>query len=92
MKNENGKYICPACGYPNLKEQPWLDENTSSFEICPSCGIEFGYDDMAGGNVQDREEFYRQWRERWIKSGMQWWDRSRLAPSEWDPKKQLTNL
>jgi len=51
---------CPVCGYV-LQFIPW-DGLSASDEICPSCGIQFGYDDAAGGNVQAREEIYKRWR------------------------------
>ncbi len=33
-------FTCPVCGYPSLQEEPFY-----SYEICPCCGVEFGFDD-----------------------------------------------
>jgi hypothetical protein len=39
----------------------------TSHEICQSCGIEFGRDDYAGGDLQARQEVWARWRKRWEK-------------------------
>ena len=77
---------CPACGF-DLEFSPW-DEGSPSDEICPSCGIQFGYDDAAGGDESARARIYADWRRRWIEGGMKWWSKS-ARPEGWDPKKQL---
>jgi len=84
-------YVCPACGYDNLAESPWEDGRRSD-EICPSCGIYFGYDDAAGGDLQAREVVYGRWRRAWIDGGMTWFSASREAPPAWDPARQLSRL
>ena len=53
-------FACPACGYPDLAEAPW-SESGGSFEICPSCGIQFGYTDMAGGDPNARQRVWEEW-------------------------------
>jgi hypothetical protein len=85
------RYICLACGYPDLKEPPWDNESPSD-GICPSCGIHFGYDDAAGGDPARREVVYREWRSRWTEAGMKWWSPGREAPSGWDPQAQLQSF
>jgi len=47
---------CPACGFL-LQMPPW-DGKLPSEEICPCCGIQFGYDDSAGGDSLRRKEVY----------------------------------
>lgn len=47
------KYKCPVCGYDKLEEPP--EEQT--FEICPNCGVEFGYHDA----VEDPRELPKSW-------------------------------
>ncbi len=45
MTTEN---MCPVCGYKNLYEpayQPTPKGNLGSYEICPSCGFQFGVTD-----------------------------------------------
>jgi hypothetical protein len=58
-------FVCPACEYPDLEEEPWSASGFSSFEICPQCGIQFGYHDAAGGHADAREEIYAKWRQKW---------------------------
>jgi hypothetical protein len=73
--------ICPVCGYPELTDDP---KRLGSFEICRSCGFQFG--------VSDRGITHDQWRKQWIESGMLWNSKGRKPPENWDPKTQLENL
>ena len=73
------RFVCFACGYPDLAGLPW-DNDSSSDEICPSCGIHFGHDDAAGGDPARREEIHREWRRHWIVAGMKWWSLAMLPP------------
>ncbi len=82
--------LCPVCGY-DLGFLPW-EEDSPSDEICPSCGIQFGYDDAAGRDKQGREVIYRRRRQQWIEGGMQWYSRHRTPPSGWDPIEQLGRI
>lgn len=76
--------MCPVCGYPKLTERP-DDPAGASYEICPSCYYQFGYDDDARGID------HVTWRERWVQEGMPW--RSVNPPPEhWDPAAQLACL
>ena len=84
------KYICPACGFPGLDEPAYDENKNGSYEICPSCGFEFGVtDDDQGYTVQS-------WREQWIRGGMKWVhnDKDSLEekPKDWNPKEQLKNI
>jgi len=67
------------------------NEDEASFEICPCCGIEFGYDDMASGSTTLRQALYTRKRELWVKGGRTWWS-TNPPPENWDPEKQLDNL
>lgn len=80
------RYQCPVCGYPDLIEPPYTAESGASYEICPSCGFEFGYDDEAGGVT------FEEWRQKWIDGGMKWWSSGRKRPPGWDPRAQLESL
>jgi hypothetical protein len=51
-----------------------------SYEICPSCGFQFGVDD------EDRGETYAGWRERWVAEGMPWRS-ANPRPAGWDPRR-----
>jgi len=62
------KYTCPVCGFDNLEYPP------EDFNICSSCGTEFGYDDV---NYTVPEL-----RARWIKGGRQWWSNNDSYPIE----------
>lgn len=82
-------YICPVCGYQHLHEQPRGEKTGGSQEICPSCGIQFGYDDEAGGDPVRRLEVYERWRRDWIASGMKWQMEGHPQPANWNPVEQL---
>jgi hypothetical protein len=85
-------FIYPVCGYPDLEEQPRTKSIGGSYEICSSCGIQFGYSDEAGGDEQARKELYRKWRQQWIDEGMVW-DKGRTEPPpNWSPREQLRNI
>jgi hypothetical protein len=78
---------CPVCGY-DLGFPPWRGTSASD-EICPSCGIQFGYDDAAGGDELRRMEVYDKWRSEWVRAGMKWQSGARSEPPDWDPAMQL---
>lgn len=79
-------YVCPVCGYDQLEEDPRPAFGGGSFEICPSCGFQFGVSD------DDRGFTYDAWRKLWIEGGMQW-DKKRSSPPEgWNPDVQLARL
>lgn len=73
------KSICPICGFQELDEPPYDEFGGASFEICPCCGIQYGYNDTRWTHVELRD--------CWIKLGMKW--RHLPAPDNWDPIKQL---
>jgi hypothetical protein len=52
------KAICLACGYDDLDGLPWSEDGSPSEAICPSCGIQFGYDDAAGGDARARASIH----------------------------------
>ena len=55
---------CPVC-HSDLDFEPWIGESASQ-EICPSCGIHFGYNDA---RPDLRPRIYAHWREAWIANG-----------------------
>ncbi|MEO6872245.1 MAG: hypothetical protein ABI233_08520 [Chthoniobacterales bacterium] len=78
-------HTCPVCGYPKLQEKPRTRASGGSFEICPSCGFQFGVSD-------DDDEFtYEQWRERWRAGGLKWSSHQPM-PHGWEPRRQLATL
>lgn len=80
-----GNNICPVCGYPNL-DRPACDPDTQvpSFDICPSCGCEFGYYDA----TPHAKEKYRR---NWVQQGAPWF-KPELKPVEWSLKDQLAQI
>ncbi|UPY81077.1 hypothetical protein FH581_022755 (plasmid) [Leptospira weilii] len=82
------EYLCPVCGY-ELDEIAW-DEGSPSDEICPCCGIQFGYTDATPeGEGKKQQDSYREW---WISQGMHWWSKGHSQPPNWDPKEQLKRI
>lgn len=72
---------CRVCGY-ELNEPPWGNDGMSpSFEICPCCGVEFGYEDVSLQSI-------RTFRSKWLASGSPWFDISK-RPKAWDISVQL---
>ena len=65
--------FCPVCRNV-LDFAPWTGENPSD-EICPFCGIQFGYNDA---RVDLREQIYREWHDAWILN-----DRQPFTGEEW---------
>jgi hypothetical protein len=80
-------YTCPVCGYSGLRELPWSGSAPSD-EICASCGIHFGYDDVAGGDEARRLAVYSEWRDRWVADGYPWFSRATSTPDGWDAEAQ----
>jgi len=74
--------MCPVCGYPDLNENP----TDPSYETCPSCGFEFGYDDDV------KHTTFEQWHQQWIAHKMKWYSKGRKMPLSWNPQKQLLNI
>ena len=85
-------FKCPVCGYPGLSEEPWGPTGDQpSYEICPSCGTEFGYQDFAT-DLTKRRERHRVLRAEWIRAGRPRDDfESYKTPAEleWDPTQEL---
>ena len=79
------KHMCPVCGYPHLNEVPRKKGNRASFEICPSCGFQFGVSDDDAGHT------FQEWRASWIERGMPWSSRQ-PTPLNWDAAAQVAKL
>ena len=75
--------LCPICGFAGLKEPLEPDpQQWRTFEICPCCGWEFGYDNpnrMADYRIQ------------WIEGGGQWFSPDK-RPQNWNMTQQLLNI
>ena len=79
-------HVCPCCGYPVLQEPPRSASGGGSYEICPSCGFQFGVSDDDNGYT------YTSWREQWKKWGMPWSSKGIAPPNDWNPESQLASL
>lgn len=89
--------MCPVCGYPGLESPPYTGRGglpyqgtdgggSRSFEMCASCGFQFGHSDDA------MHITHAQWREKWIANGMPWFSSGIKSPPNWDPREQLKNV
>ncbi len=72
-------YTCLVCDYPYLSEPPRSEIGGGSFEICPSCGFQFGVND------DDEGISYDTWRKRWEADGMKWQSYYIKQPVNWHP-------
>lgn len=99
------QFDCPVCGYGGLANAPYYPDDWGSVDdgvICPSCGTQFGYHDIAPGtryNTAKRAERHDMLRQAWIAGGMRWGfsPSSRRVedeppPEGWDPVAQLERL
>ena len=71
------KYTCPVCGYG-------MEDPPKDYNICPSCGTEFG--------LHDVNSSISALRHAWLSSGAMWWSPADAQPTGWDPYAQLENL
>lgn len=69
--------MCPVCGYG-------MDDPPCEFNICPSCGTEFGNSDVNASVVQLRAA--------WLRAGARWWSEFDTPPDGWDPYEQVSAL
>ena len=79
-------YTCPCCGYSALHEPPRSSSGGGSYEICPSCGFQFGVSDDDDGYT------YTGWRKQWEKRGMPWSSKGTAPPRGWNAESQLAKL
>lgn len=79
---KSSHHFCPVCGFPDLNEPPRSASGGGSYEICPSCGFQFGVDD------DDKEITFEQWRAQWLAAGAKWSSQGIEKPAGWDGVKQ----
>ncbi len=70
-------HTCLVCSYPKLKSPPHSPSGGGSYEICPSCGYQYGVDD------DDRGITPEEWRRTWIANGAHWSSQGIQAPTDW---------
>ncbi|MDF9825351.1 hypothetical protein M2475_001806 [Breznakia sp. PF5-3] len=78
-------YKCLVCGYLGLYEKPYDKNGCASYEICPCCGFQFGFDD------KDQGKTFESYRIKWISDGAQWSNKKK-QPRNWSLEEQLKNL
>ena len=71
MVTEN---LCPVCGFQ-------MEDPPCAYNICPSCGTEFGNNDL-NASVDEL-------RSAWLAAGPRWWSPVDPQPEHWDPINQL---
>ena len=69
--------LCLVCGYE-------MDDPPRDYNVCPSCGTEYG--------VNDINASYDELRQAWLKTGPAWWSKTDKQPDNWSPSRQLANL
>lgn len=75
---------CRVCGL-RLDDPPWgLDGRTPSYEYCPCCGVEFGYQDATPLGAQTH-------RAKWLNDGANWKE-PEAKPLDWNPAAQLDQV
>lgn len=74
IKNHREEYPCPVCGFA-------LAYPPDDFVICPSCGVEFGYETAGRSFAELRRE--------WVTTGARWASRVDPKPKNWNPWLQL---
>jgi hypothetical protein len=76
MGNRKTQYPCPVCGF-------LMDYPAEDFNICPSCGVEFGAETSVFS--------YEVLRQNWVNHGAKWSSFFRPIPYGWDGLLQLLN-
>jgi hypothetical protein len=75
---------CPVCGYPDF--QALAETGGVTYDICPSCSAESGYEYM----LEVEESHLEKLRARWfIEKGGAWWSRNQKPPEGWSASEQL---
>jgi hypothetical protein len=74
MVNEK---LCTVCGYE-------MEEGPRDYNICPSCGTEFG--------LHDANSTIEELRKVWLATGPRWYSSAVPEPQNWKPIMQLAVL
>lgn len=76
---------CRVCGYDFVDWFPWGERGVDpTFGICPSCGVEFGYEDSSVEGILS-------YRQRWIARGAPW-DKPEEKPNDWNLEKAMEGI
>jgi hypothetical protein len=96
IRDEAGRLLCPACGFPDYACDPAYDERggLAGVTICPCRLWEPGFDDsrLASAVAEDSIiESLRAYRAAWGPT-LLWRGQNAAKPSGWDGKQQLVHL
>lgn len=69
--------MCPVCGYG-------MEEPPEQYNICASCGTEFG--------VHDVNASIEELRVAWLRTGPNWFSSVDPEPQDWNPFLQITGV
>ena len=69
--------MCPVCGYG-------MEEPPEQYNICASCGTEFG--------VHDVNASIEELRVAWLRTGPNWFSSVDPEPQDWDPFLQIMKV
>ena len=96
IRDEDGRYLCPCCGFPGYFEGSSYDERGGVIGtgICPCRCWEPGFDDdpAASGAPETILEALRQHRLGWSSRLPAWSGKMMVAPLHWDGRAQLARL
>lgn len=80
----------PGLPLPRHAAPPYQEQfGPPSFEICPSCGFEFGFDDHPGASGSATS--FAEHRQHWVAGGCAWWGQRERRPERWSGRQQLTD-
>jgi len=78
------RHGCPVCGFPDFEA---LDEaGCTTFEICPSCGCESGYEYQEEANDKHMARIRLNWL---VKEKGRWWCSRQDPPPGWTAQGQM---
>jgi hypothetical protein len=78
------EHYCRICGL-YIEDEPWGEDGyCPTHEICPCCGVEFGYEDYTIESIIE-------YRNQWIKNGAEWFI-EKQRPEDWSLEKQMQNI
>lgn len=83
MHSKDRQMGCPVCGYPDF--QAFDDCGLTTYEICPSCGSQSGYD----YSERSVETDFLKLRRSWVNDRGAKWYSSNSSPDGWDAHEQM---
>lgn len=96
IRDEVGRLLCPACGFPEFTHEAAYDERggLAGVALCPCCMWEPGFDDDPHASGKAKETILaslQTYRIEWGKA-LKWQGRSSECPEGWNGEGQLSRL